>query len=162
MSIVAARIDNRLLHGIVATQWVPRVKPQRVMVVDDEYAGDPTKKAGMRMAKPAGVALSIISEQTARDHFREGKYDDHTVFVIVRDPRIIQRLEEDGQKVPKLTIGGTVSPQEGQAATQVSRRAYVLDAEVPVYSSIAAHGTSIDIQYVPADKDEPLSKYIDL
>lgn len=46
--------------------------------------------------------------------------------------------------------------------TQVSRRAYVLDNEVPVYSSIAAHGTSINIQYVPADKDEPLSKYVNL
>lgn len=162
LSIIAARIDNRLLHGIVATQWVPRVKPQRVMVIDDEYAGDPTKKAGMRMAKPAGVALSIISEQTARDHFREGKYDDHTVFVIVRDPRIILQLEEDGQKVPRLTIGGTVSPQEGQAAIQVSRRAYVLDTDVSVYSSIAANGTSINVQYVPADKDEPLDKFINL
>ena len=60
MSIVAARIDNRLLHGIVATQWVPQYRPQRVMVVDDEYAGNPTKKAGMKMAKPAGIALSII------------------------------------------------------------------------------------------------------
>ena len=64
--------------------------------------------------------------------------------------------------MPRLTIGGTVSPQEGQAATQVSRRAYVLNADVPVYSSIAANGTSINVQYVPADKDEPLDKFINL
>jgi hypothetical protein len=62
MSIVAARIDNSLLHGIVATQWTPQYRPQyrpqRVMVIDDEYANDPTKKAGMKMAKPAGCPFT--------------------------------------------------------------------------------------------------------
>lgn len=86
MSIIAARIDNRLLHGIVATQWVPEFHPQRLMIIDDEYANDPTKKAGMRMAKPAGVALSIINRETAYANFAAGKYDGHTVFVVVRDP----------------------------------------------------------------------------
>ena len=38
MSIIAARIDNRLLHGIVATQWVPEFRPQRLMVIDDIVA----------------------------------------------------------------------------------------------------------------------------
>ena len=125
MSIIAARIDNRLLHGIVATQWVPEFHPQRLMIIDDEYANDPTKKAGMRMAKPAGVALSIISRETAYANFAAGKYDDHTVFVVVREPQVVLDLQEAGQKVPRLTVGGTV-------------------------------------EYVCADKCEPLSKYVSL
>lgn len=162
MSIKAARIDNRLLHGIVATQWVPEIKPQRLMIIDDEYADDPTKKASMRMAKPAGVALSIINRQTAYANFAAGKYDDHTVFLVVRDPKIVLDLLEAGQTVPTLTVGGTVDPAEGVGATQVSRRAYVTDDEVGVYRAIAAHGTSITVQYVCADKSEPLSKYVQL
>lgn len=162
MSIIAARIDNRLLHGIVATQWVPEFRPQRLMIIDDEYANDPTKKAGMRMAKPAGVALSIISRETAYANFAAGKYDDHTVFVVVRDPQVILDLQEAGQAVPRLTVGGTVDPPVGGGATQVSRRAYVLDSQVPVYSAIAGHGCDITVQYVCADKCEPLSKYVSL
>lgn len=162
MSIVAARIDNRLLHGIVATQWVPEIRPQRVMIIDDEYADDPTKKAGMRMAKPAGVALSIINRKTAYANFAAGKYDDHTVFLIVRDPQVVCDLQEAGQKVPRLTVGGTVDPTPGEEATQVSRRAYVTAAQQRVYAAIASRGTDITVQYVCADKCEPLSKFVTL
>ena len=162
MSIIAARIDNRLLHGIVATQWVPEFKPQRLMIIDDVYANDPTKKAGMRMAKPAGVALSIIDRDKAYANFAAGRYDDHTLFVVVRYPHIILDLQEAGQKVPRLTVGGTVDPEPGVAATQVSRRAYVLDSQVPVYSAISGNGCDVTVQYFCADKCEPLSKYVSL
>lgn len=162
MSIIAVRVDNRLLHGIVATQWVPEFKPQRLMIIDDEYADDPTKKAGMRMAKPAGVALSIINREKAYANFAAGKYDDHSVFVVVRDPKIALDLQKAGQKVPRLTVGGTIDPEPGVGATQVSRRAYVLDSQVPTYSELARGGCDITVQYVCADKCEPLSKYVSL
>ena len=35
MGITLARIDNRLLHGIVATQWAGRSGAQRIMIIDD-------------------------------------------------------------------------------------------------------------------------------
>ena len=162
MSVIAARIDNRLLHGIVATQWVPEYKPQRLMVIDNEYADDPTKKAGMRMAKPAGVALSIINEQTALANFKAGKYNDHTVFIVARSPETILRVMETGQAIPSLIIGGTVTPGEGVEATQVSRRAFVRADEIDTYRSIAAKGCALTVQYVPSDKSEPLSNTITL
>lgn len=162
MSIIAVRVDNRLLHGIVATQWVPEFKPQRLMIIDDEYADDPTKKAGMRMAKPAGVALSIINREKAYANFAAGKYDDHSVFVVVRDPKIALDLQKAGQEIPRLTVGGTIDPEPGAGATQVSRRAYVLDSQVPTYSELAHGGCDITVQYVCADKCEPLSKFVSL
>lgn len=105
MSIIAARIDNRLLHGIVATQWVPEFRPQRLMVIDDIVANDPTKKAAMRMAKPSGVALSIINKETALTNYRAGKYDDHTIFIVARDPQTILDVIQTGQVVPTLVVG---------------------------------------------------------
>ncbi len=151
MSIIAARIDNRLLHGIVATQWVPQYRPQRLMIIDDEYANDPTKKAGMRMAKPAGIALSIISEETALANFKAGKYDDHSVFVIARKPQTLLRVIEAGQPIPELVVGGTVTPEEGDSGTQVNHRAFILDSDVPAYRSIAETGCTVFSQYIPAD-----------
>lgn len=162
MSVIAARIDNRLLHGIVATQWVPEYRPQRLMVIDDEYADDPTKKAGMRMAKPAGVALSIINEQAALTNFKAGKYDDHTVFVVARSPKTILHVIETGRDVPKLVVGGTVTPPEGVEAMQVSRRAFVRADELEDYRALASKGCELSVQYVPSDKPEPLSNTITL
>ena len=38
MAIVLTRIDNRLLHGVVATQWAPSTGCTRLMVIDNEVA----------------------------------------------------------------------------------------------------------------------------
>ncbi len=162
MSIVSARIDNRLLHGIVATQWAPLIGAQRVMVIDDHIASDPLLKSGMQMGKPAGCALSIITEETAFTNFAAGKYNNQTVFIIVQNPAILLRLTEQGEKIPRIIVGGTVTPDEGTEAVQVSRRAFVTKAEEGVYQSLAAAGSVLTVQYVPKDKEEPLSQYITL
>ena len=64
MGIVLARIDNRLLHGIVATQWAGRSGAQRIMIIDDTVANNELTKASM-LARPTGMAISIITEETA-------------------------------------------------------------------------------------------------
>ena len=156
MSIIAARIGNRLLHGIVATQWVPEFRPQRLMVIDDIVANDPTKKAAMRMA------LSIINKETALTNYRAGKYDDHTIFIVARDPQTILDVIQTGQVVPTLVVGGTVFPEEGSDAVQVSSRAYVTKDELPAYRAIAGTGCDITVRYVPADKPVELSSIITL
>ncbi|MCD7880850.1 MAG: PTS sugar transporter subunit IIB [Clostridiales bacterium] len=162
MGIISARVDNRLLHGIVATQWAPFIGAQRVMVIDDHIASDPLLKSGMQMGKPAGCALSIITEATARTNFSAGKYRNQTVFVIVQDPAILLRLMEQGEAIPQVVVGGTVAPAEGTEAVQVSRRAFVTKADQEVYRALAAGGAKLTVQYVPKDKEEPLSQYISL
>ena len=104
MSIVAARIDNRLLHGIVANQWVPQYRPQRLMVIDDEYANDPTKKAAMRMAKPSGVALSIISEETALAELHGGQV--RRPYRFRGRPRSADHPERDRDRAPGARARG--------------------------------------------------------
>ena len=118
MSIIAARIDNRLLHGIVATQWVPEFRPQRLMVIDDIVANDPTKKAAMRMAKPSGVALSIINKETALTNYRAGKYDDHTIFIVARDPRPSSTSYRRARLFPHSWSEAQSFPKRGQTPSR--------------------------------------------
>lgn len=44
MDIILGRLDNRLLHGIIATQWVQHTACERLMIIDDEVALDSQKK----------------------------------------------------------------------------------------------------------------------
>ena len=163
MSIIAARLDNRLLHGIVATQWVPELQPKRVMVIDDGVAADPAKKSAMKMSRPStGCALSIIDHETAYANFKAGKYDGHSVMVIAQDAQTFADLIEMGQEIPELVIGGTAELEEKPGLIKVSRRACIKEADVPLYQKIAASGTKIEVRYIPSDHPEPLSKFIDL
>ena len=51
--VVLARIDQRLIHGLVVNQWAPALQVKRFMVVDDVLCNNDDIKASMRMAKPA-------------------------------------------------------------------------------------------------------------
>ena len=161
MSIISLRIDNRLLHGIVASQWTPHFGPQRVMVINDHIANDPVLKSGAQMSKPAGTALSIINEETAYENFKNHKYEGQKVFVIVSDPCIAWKLIEMGERIPHLVVGGTITPEEA-GAIKVSNRAYVRKEEIDIYQKIKDSGTRIVVQYVPRDKEELLQDKIEL
>lgn len=160
MSIVSLRIDNRLLHGIVATQWAPLITPSRIMVIDNEVADDAMLKNSMRLGKPAGMALSIINESVALDHFSKHMYDSQKVFVIVRHPQIILNMLNSGLEIPSITLGGTVNPDDLNSAIKISSRAYITQAELPIYKAILESGTPIFSQYVPSDKSIDVSTVI--
>ena len=153
MGIVLARIDNRLLHGIVATQWAGRSGAQRIMIIDDTVANNELTKASMKLARPTGMAISIITEETALNNFKAGKYNDHTVFVLVKKPETLVKLSEIGVKIPELVIGGTVKPAEGEEAVKLSQRAYAKPDDIEAYKKLKA-------QYVPADAEVSIDEFL--
>jgi len=155
MGIVLARIDNRLLHGIVATQWAGRSGAQRIMIIDDTVANNELTKASMKLARPTGMAISIITEETALNNFKAGKYNDHTVFVLVKKPETLVKLSDIGVKIPELVIGGTVKPAEGEEAVKLSQRAYI-----EAYKKLKAAGTKLYAQYVPADAEVSIDEFL--
>ena len=149
MSVVMARIDNRLLHGIIVTQWAPVSGATRVMVIDDKVAGDEVLKSTMRMARPAGMAVSIISEETALKNFAAGKYDREKVFVIAKEPETMLHLAESGVELPSLIVGGSLVKEDG---VQLTQRAYASAENVQSYKALIARGVKVTAQFVPADK----------
>ena len=160
MGISLARLDNRLLHGIVASQWTPRSGANRVMVIDDKTANTPALKEAMKIGKPSGVSLSIINRETAYTNFKNGKYNGQKVFVICNNPQIILDLIEDGNEIETLILGGTDVP-ENTESVKVSKRAYVKNQmNLFLKKKSWKKGTKIFVQYVPNDIPEPLEKYI--
>ena len=162
MSIVAGRIDYRLLHGIVQGFWCPTYATQRTMIIDDATASDEVRKTAMKMSKPSGQALSIITHEVAYTNFKAGKYDGHTVFVIARDPQTFLDLIEQGLNVPILTLGLTELPPEGTPGVKAGRRAFIHEDEIPIYQKIVAAGTKVEVRYMTTDKSVPISEYISI
>lgn len=162
MSIIAGRIDYRLLHGIVQSFWCPTYASQRTMVIDDATANDEVRKSAMKLSKPSGQALSIITHETAYANFKAGKYDGHTVFAIAADPQTFLDLIEQGQKIPVLTLGLTEFPPEGTPGVKAGRRAFIREEDIPVYQKIAAAGTTVEVRYMTTDKPVPISEFISM
>ena len=81
MAIVHVRIDERLIHGQVAMVWTNTVGASRIIVANDEAVKDDMIIAALKISKPAGVKLSILSRNKAVEKIGNGAYDDDRVFL---------------------------------------------------------------------------------
>ncbi|MBC2230316.1 PTS sugar transporter subunit IIB, partial [Listeria seeligeri] len=48
------RIDERLIHGQVATMWTNTIKTNRIMIVDDAVVKSDMEKVALKTAVPSG------------------------------------------------------------------------------------------------------------
>lgn len=157
MSLVLARIDQRLIHGIVVTQWTGATKAKRLMVVDDEVSQNEVQKAAMRMSKPAGTGMSIIDTQTAITNFTAGKYDNHNVLLIVREPETLVRLAEGGVEIPKVNVGIMF---DGENKITVKKMVSVDEQQVADLKKLKEMGIPVTFHFVPGEAEEALETYI--
>lgn len=157
MPISLARIDERLVHGIVVTQWYSTTNSQRIMVVDDEVANDEMRKSAMRMSKPSGAGMSLISEETAINNFKEGKYDNHNVLLVVNNVGVLLRLAKAGVKIPKVNIGIMLDRNDRK---KYEKSFAASEKELKELKELEDLGIPIVYQFAPSDKEKLLKEYI--
>ncbi len=146
LNVVFARVDNRLMHGIVMTQYYPATGAKRIMVIDDDTANNPTRKDMMNLAKPAGTASSIITFEKAKENILADKYGDQTIFLLAKSPKVFRDVAKLGVKINRLIIGCTDLLNEGH---KLSDRAFVTDEEVEAMKELRDMGCEIVVQHNP-------------
>lgn len=157
MGLVLARIDQRLVHGIVVTQVVKEAKAQRIMVVDDIVSQDEDQKSIMRMSKPAGTGMSIINIETAATNIKAGKYDDHNVLLLVNHPSILLELSNRGVSLPKVQVGILFDREDREKLT---KSVALNQEEKDILKELSTRGVEVVFQFTPSTKEEPLNKYV--
>ena len=114
--ILHFRVDDRMLHGLVAIDWTPYFNATRAMVVDDAASQSDLMRASFKMACPAGVALSVLDVQKASENMKAGKYASQRVFCVFRDIETAYRLFKTGVEMPQLNLGN-VTQNTGETIT---------------------------------------------
>ena len=154
MSVILARVDQRLIHGLIVNQWAQALQVKRFMVVDDELSTNEAIKASMRMSKPAGTGMSIINTEKAITNFNAGKYDNQRVFVLVKEPATLIKLIEGGVEIPKVDLG-ILFNESGRKP--VTKFVALDDEERRDLQILEQKNVPLVIQYVPTDPEEPFT-----
>ena len=99
-NIVLTRIDNRLIHGQVATQWTSTIGANLLLVANDDVAANTMRQKLMNMAAPQGVATRYFSIQKTIDVIHKAAPRQH-IFLIVENPEDALRLVKGGVPIKK-------------------------------------------------------------
>lgn len=154
---VNIRIDDRLIHGQVATRWSTGLKANRIMVVDNEVANDDIQKSVLRMAAPAGISTSIITEEKAINNIQAGKYDNQRVLMVVKRPKVLLNLINAGIPIDKINVGNMSNRDE---TVQIKKSVSLTEEERADLEAIMAKGVLVTAQMVPDDPETNLKNFL--
>ena len=153
-NILLTRIDNRLIHGQVATQWNSSVGSNLILVANDKVAGDKMRQNLMDMAAPSGVATRYFTIDKTIEVIHKAA-DRQKIFIICENPTDVLRLVEGGVPIQKVNIGNMhMSEGKRQVATSVA----VDEVDVEAFQTLQEKGVELEIRRVPSMQKEELSK----
>lgn len=153
-NIILARIDNRLLHGQVATQWTKAIGANLILVANDEVAGNKMRQGLMDMAAPNGVDTRYWTIQKTIDTIHKAA-DRQKIFIIIESPEDALRLVEGGVPIKKVNVGN-MHMSEGKR--QVAGVVAVDDNDINAFKALREHGIELEIRKVPTEATESVGK----
>ena len=153
-NIVLTRIDNRLVHGQVATQWCGSIGANLILVANDEAAGNILRQGLMDMAAPSYTTMRYWTiEKTCIDIQKIS--EKKKIFIVCENPQDVLRLVEGGVPIKKVNIGN-MHMAEGKR--QVAGSVAIDDADVAAFTKLRDFGVEFEIRRIPSEPAEDIGK----
>ena len=156
--IVNIRIDERLIHGQVATVWTHTVGASRIIVIDDDVVRDDLQKQLLKMACPSGIKLSILSVAKAAENLCANKYDSERVFIVVKTPETLLALWDAGFNFLSVNVGN-MSGREN--TKQLKKAVCVTEQNISTLKELSRRGVRLWAQMVPSDEVQDIVKLME-
>ena len=155
--IVHARVDERLIHGQVAMVWTNTVGASRIVVVNDDVLKDDMALAGLKMAKPAGVKLSIMTVNRAVERLKENAYSGDRIFVITKNIADMAELIRRGVEIDRVNVGN-VAKREG--SRNIKKSVNLTEQDIADIQEMIRGGHSVTAQMIPNESDQSILNYL--
>ena len=152
--IVLCRIDNRLIHGQVATQWSGSIGANLLLVANDEVAGNTLRQGLMDMAAPSYAQTRYWTLEKTINTIDKASPKQH-IFLICETPEDVLKLVEGGVPIKKVNIGN-MHMAEGKR--QVAGSVAVNDEDVAAFKKMRELGVELEIRRVPQEVAEDIEK----
>lgn len=156
MKIGLVRIDDRLIHGQVATRWTKETNVSRIIVVSDEVAADKVRKTLLTQVAPPGVSAHVVDVDKMVRVWNNPKYARDRVMLLFTNPTDVVRVVEQGIEVKSVNIGGMAFRQ---GKTQVNNAVSVDNKDIEAFQKLNARGIELEVRKVSTD---PRLKMMDL
>ena len=149
MQIGLARIDDRLIHGQVATRWTKETNVTRIIVVSDEVAADTVRKTLLTQVAPPGVTAHVVDVAKMIRVYNNPKYAGERVMLLFTNPTDVERIVEGGVKITSVNIGGMAFRQ---GKTQVNNAISVDEKDIDAFNKLNARGIELEARKVSTDQ----------
>ncbi|MFO8068373.1 MAG: PTS sugar transporter subunit IIB [Alkalibacterium sp.] len=153
MDIRLIRIDDRLIHGQVATTWSKSSGISRIIVVSDEVACNPLQKILLTQAAPPEVKSHVVSVSKLKEIVEHPLLHDVKVMLLFTNPIDVMRVHRYGLIFDSINIGGMKFTEGKQMATHFVS---VDQSDIDAFKYLDDKGIELEIRKVPSDRKQNL------
>lgn len=147
-NILLTRIDDRLLHGQVVISWIPHLKVNEVIIVDEEYSSDEFLKNIIKESSPDNIITNVFSpKETAK--YLEDEFINHKVLILSRNIENIEKMLEFNIELKKINIGNLCYKES--RSKQIGY-IFLSEREYETLKKIEQSGITVEVQMLPKDK----------
>lgn len=155
MNITLLRIDDRLIHGQVATSWAKAVKCEAIFAISDDVANDKLRSELLLQIVPPGLKGYVIPVEKAIKVYHNPQYTGKNILWLVTKPADVLRLIEGGVKIDKVNVGG-MTYKDGNK--MLSDAVTVGKADVDAFHKLLDLGVDLTMQKVATNPKVEITK----
>ncbi|RZN56747.1 PTS mannose transporter subunit IIAB [Avibacterium paragallinarum] len=148
LTIGLARIDDRLIHGQVATRWTKESKVSRIVVVNDDVAKDSVRSTMLKSVAPPGVTAHVVGVEKMIRVYNNPEYAGERMMLLFTNPTDVLKLLEAGVDMKSINIGG-MAYKDGKK--MITSAVSVDDKDIDAFKAIDAMGVELDVRKVSND-----------
>ena len=153
MGNVNYRIDDRLIHGQVITAWTRYYKLEKIIIVDNQVAGDSIQRQIINAVAPPNITVDVLPVKDGFDAIINASKAQTSTLVLVTGPEALTALLEMGIEIKEVIIGGM---QFKSGRKQVTRTVSVTPEEAEEFWKLHDRGVELTIQLVPTERRSQL------
>lgn len=157
--IKLCRLDDRLIHGQIATKWSRVLGVDRIVVADDYAASNPIVAKSLLLATPAQFKAAIRSVDEVIKLMAHPKSKEHDVLLICGNPDALLKLVENVEGITRINIGnwGILEANDGKERKRVSQFVMASDDEIETFKKIAEKVDDFVFQVTPEAEAKKVS-----
>lgn len=147
-NIKLARVDDRLIHGQVMTNWLQFTSANQIIIIDDGTAQDEFIRTVISMAVPKNVSLKIFGINDAVN-FLLNENDEKPTILLAKFPDAFLQIHEKGVILDEVVIGGMGAKKE---RTKLYKNIAASERERDIMNKLIEKGVNVKIQVIPDEK----------
>ena len=144
---VLLRIDDRLLHGQVARNWMKQVGADVIVVANDLVSEDEKQQHLMDLVTPMGSKSYFFGLSEASTKIKDLEEED--ALVLVESPADALKLIEDGIEIDSVNVGNI---HQTSGKEKVNESIFVDQNDIDTFKKIEASGKKLDFRTLPNDQ----------
>jgi len=154
MSVVLARVDDRLLHGQVVEGWAPYVHADTIVVVSDTVYLEKDRCRLMQIIVPDHIKLKVIPPEDLGTLLKRSA-DSKVLLLFASLDDVLSALDK-GVSLDRINVGNLHNIKGG---TEITPSVYLDSADLEAVRRLVYKGVTVEAREVPDGASLDLSSY---